>query len=114
MVRHRQLTPFTDPGYPAGRQSSGVLPMKLRFHGNPEVHDARLVVGGAELQALGYRAAIVVRKPDGSRVFTPPEAADDYCVIVWATPDEWQLLAEHGYARKTTEELPPTDGEIPF
>jgi hypothetical protein len=87
--------------------------MKIRFHGHSTVHDAHLAAG-SEVLDLGYRIALVVSKPDGGRVFVPPEMADGVCVVVWATSEEWQALAEHGYARKASEEQRPTDGEIPF
>ena len=71
--------------------------MKLRFHGSDQLHDARLAVGGPELQTLGFRALVVCKTWGKVICFTPPVAAAS-CAIVWATAQEWAALRDHGYA----------------
>jgi hypothetical protein len=89
--------------------------MKIRFGGNPQLYDAELTASGDEWQMLGIRFGLVVRQAPTDRIFISPEAIGATCLVVRATPDEQAALREYGYmGQGSEEELPPTDGEIPF
>ena len=71
--------------------------MKLRINGKRGLFDARLLVDEPDCSELGYKAALRISWPDGEEVFANAEVAAHRCRLVWATPDEWRSLVEHGF-----------------
>lgn len=71
--------------------------MKLRITGNSSLYDATLLVADADCQDLGWPAAIRIRWTPEEPVFASSAVAARRCRLVWATPDEWRSLQEHGF-----------------
>lgn len=71
--------------------------MKLRIKGHSPLYDATLLVGDADCQDLGWPAALRISWDNGEPVFASPAVASKKCRLVWATPEEWRSLAEHGF-----------------
>jgi hypothetical protein len=71
--------------------------MKLRIMGNDGLFDAALLVDAPDCSELGCKAALRITWADGDHVFAAPAVAAKRCLPVWATPDEWRSLTEHGF-----------------
>jgi len=71
--------------------------MKLRIRGNTSLYDATLLVADPDCQELGWPAALRINWGNGEPVFASSKVALKRCRMVWATPDEWRSLAEHGF-----------------
>jgi hypothetical protein len=71
--------------------------MKLRFKDRDDLFDATLLVDDPECTDLGYPATIRIMGHDGEYIFASPRAASNRCTLVWATHEERQALAAHGF-----------------
>ena len=62
--------------------------MKVRIRGQQQLCDAKLVDNGLTM---------LISHTDGEEVYADPIAAYQNVIVVWATPDEKELLEKLGY-----------------